>query len=309
MNETLMFTIITLCVIGVLAAIILYFVASKFKVYEDPRIDEVVKMLPGANCGGCGYPGCKGFAEAMVANDDISNLFCNVGGGEMMSSIASYLGKEAAAVEPKVATIKCNGTCSNRPRINEYDGAKSCAIQASLYGGETACSYGCLGCGDCVEVCSFGAIKINPETGLPEVDDALCTACGACVTACPKNVIELRKRGVKGRKVYVSCSNHDKGGVARKACKAACIGCGKCAKACPFDAITIENNLAYIDASKCKLCRKCVVECPTGAIVEFGFPPRKPIEAKPIDLTATKPVAPKVVEAEKQSEQSETTTK
>ena len=276
MNETLLFTIITLCTIGILAAIILYFVAQKFKVYEDPRIDEVEKMLPGANCGGCGYPGCRGFADALVANDDISDLFCNVGGGDLMGGIASYLGKAAAVKEPQVAVLKCSGSCDKRERTNRYDGTSSCAIQASLYGGETACSYGCLGCGDCVDVCAFGAIKINPETLLPVVDDKLCTACGKCVTACPKRIIELRKRAPKERKVYVACSSNDKGGVARKACAAACIGCGKCVKVCPFDAIVLDKNLAYIDANKCRLCRKCVQECPTKAIVEIGFPPPRP---------------------------------
>ena len=116
---------------------------------------------------------------------------------------------------------------------------------------------------------------MNPETGLPEVDEEKCTACGACVKACPKMIIELRKKAPKGRKIYVSCVNKDKGAMARKACKVACIGCGKCAKVCPFDAIKVENNLAYIDATKCKMCRKCVMECPTGAIVEVGFPARK----------------------------------
>ena len=130
---------------------------------------------------------------------------------------------------------------------------------------------------------------MNPETGLPEVDDEKCTACGACVKACPKMIIELRKKAPKGRKIYVSCVNKDKGAVARKACKVACIGCGKCAKVCAHDAITVVNNLAYIDSTKCKMCRKCVAECPTGAIIEVGFPVRKPVAE-----SAPKAEAPKV---------------
>ena len=129
--------------------------------------------------------------------------------------------------------------------------------------------------GDCVTVCDFDAIHMNPLTGLPEVIDEKCVACGACVEACPKNLIELRKKAPKDRKIYVSCRNMDKGGVARKACSVACIGCGKCQKECNFDAITIENNLAFIDSDKCKLCRKCVSVCPTNAIIELNFPPRK----------------------------------
>ena len=138
------------------------------------------------------------------------------------------------------------------------------------------CGYGCLGCGDCVNACKFGAITINSETGLPEVDEDKCTGCGACVKACPRHIIELRKKGPKGRRVYVRCVNKDKGAVAMKACKAACIGCGKCAKECKFEAITIENNLSYIDPDKCRMCRKCEAACPTGAIVAVNFPPRKP---------------------------------
>ena len=249
--EVLLYTILTLCALGVLSAVILYFVAQKFRVEEDPRIDEVEKMLPGANCGGCGFAGCRGLADALVKRDDISALFCPVGGGETMKSVAAYLGKAAAEKQPEVATVRCGGTCEKRPRTNEYNGAKSCAVAASLYVGETGC----------------------PETGLPEVDADKCTACGACVKACPKMIIELRKKWPKNRAVYVSCVSKDKGAVVMKACKAGCIGCGKCVKVCAFDAITVENNLAYIDPQKCKLCRKCVNECPTGAIRLVGMDP------------------------------------
>lgn len=279
-------TVLVISGLGAVLALLLFLVAKKFKVEEDPRIDEVEKKLPGANCGGCGFAGCRGMAEALVKEDDISSLYCPVGGGECMKLIAAYLGKVAAEKEPQVAVVRCSGSCENRPRTNVYDGATSCKIAASLYAGNTGCAFGCLGLGDCVAACEFDAIHMNPETGLPEVDEEKCTACGACAKACPKIVIELRKKAPKGRKIYVSCVNKDKGAVARKACKVACIGCGKCAKVCPHGAITVENNLAYIDYTKCKFCRKCVMECPTGAILEFGFPARKP-------ATETKPAAPK----------------
>ena len=274
----MLITILTLSILGVLAAVILYFIAQKFKVYEDPRIDETESMLPGANCGGCGYPGCRGLADALVKNDDISALYCPVGGAATMKKIADFLGKSAPDKEPEVAVVRCGGSCAKRQRINVYDGISSCALQASLYGGETGCNWGCLGWGDCVTVCNFKAIEIDKNSGLPVVDQDKCTACGACVKACPKIIIELRKKGVKDRRIFVSCVNKDKGAIARKSCEVACIGCGKCVKTCPFEAITLENNLAYIDYNKCKLCRKCVSECPTGAITECNFPVKKSLD-------------------------------
>ncbi len=271
----LTYTILTLLTLGVLSAVILYFVAQKFKVWEDPRIDQVEAMLPGANCGGCGMPGCRALAEALVKQDDISTLFCPVGGGATMGGIASFLGKAAPDKEPQVAVVRCGGSCDRRARTNTWDGAPSCAAITALYGGETGCTYGCLGKGDCVPVCNFDAIHIDPATGLAAVDEQKCTACGKCVTACPKAIIELRRKGVKGRRVYVNCINKDKGAISRKVCEVSCIGCGKCVKACGFEAITLSGNLAYIDPLKCKLCRKCAPECPTGAIVECNFPAKK----------------------------------
>ncbi|OFX25402.1 MAG: ferredoxin [Bacteroidetes bacterium GWA2_31_9b] len=288
MSTTLLFTIISLSALGAISAIILYFVAQKFKVYEDPRIDLVTEALPVANCGGCGYPGCRGMAEAMVKADDISTFYCPVGGNEVMATVAKILGKEAIVKDPLVAVVRCSGSFSKRPRLNEYDGAATCIISSSLYSGETGCQYGCLGLGDCVAVCKFDAIYMDFETGLPVVIDKNCTACGACVKACPNKIIELRKKHKKDLKIYVSCVNKDKGGIARKACEVACIGCGKCVKICPYEAITLENNLAYIDPNKCKLCRKCVEVCPTSAILEINFPPRKEKESNAENIETSK---------------------
>ena len=274
MTTTIIYTIISLCAIWIASAVILYFVAQKFKVEEDPRIDTVESILPGANCGGCGKPGCRGFAEATVKATSLDGLFCPVGGAETMTKVAAALGMEVTVQTPQIAVVRCNGTCDHRQRTSQYDGYKSCAIEHSLYRGETDCTFGCLGCGDCVTACPFDAIHMD-ENGLPVVSEEKCVACGACVKACPRNIIELRNKGVKGRRVFVCCVNKDKGNIARKACTAACIGCGKCVKECPFEAITLENNLAYIDFRKCRLCRKCVSVCPTHAIHEVNFAPRK----------------------------------
>jgi Na+-translocating ferredoxin:NAD+ oxidoreductase subunit B len=273
--ELILLTLIVFSSLGVVLAIILYFVAQKFKVYEDPKIDEVEAHTPGANCGGCGYPGCRGFAEACVKADSLDGLFCPPGGNEVMANIAKALGQEAVEKEPQVAVLRCNGSPDKRRKTSFYDGPKSCAIASKVFSSDTDCQYGCLALGDCVKACTFDAMKMNSETELPEIDEEKCTACNACVTACPKGIIELRNKGKKGRRIYVSCINKDKGGVAKKACESACIGCKKCEKVCAFDAIKIVDFCAYIDFEKCKLCRKCAPECPTGAILEVNFPPRK----------------------------------
>lgn len=273
-------SLLVLGITGLVAAVLLFLVAQKFKVEEDPRIDQVQEVLPGANCGGCGFAGCRALAEACVKADALDGILCPVGGTPTMQKVGEILGKVAAVAESKVAVVRCNGTCEARPRTSTYDGVKSCRIQHNLYAGETGCAYGCLGCGDCVAACQFDAIHMDAQTGLPVVDDEKCTSCGMCVKACPRNIIELRNKGPKGRRMVVECVNKDKGAVARKACLNACIGCGKCQKVCTFDSITIENNLAYIDYTKCRLCRKCEAECPTGAIHAIHFPPRKPAESE-----------------------------
>ena len=283
MSITIIYTIATLSVIGTSAAVVLYFVSRKFHVYEDPRIDEVEEQLPAANCGGCGYAGCRAFAEACVKASGLEELNCPVGGNETMNKVAALLGMESVKKDARIAFIRCNGTCDHRPKTSRYDGASTCAIAASVYSGESDCQWGCLGYGDCFDACDFDAIELRSDLGVPKIIDDKCVACGACVEACPKNLIELRKQNPKNRKVVVACMNQDKGGVARKACAVACIGCTKCEKECKFDAITINNNLAFIDSDKCKLCRKCVPVCPTGSIIEENFPPRKvKVEEKPV---------------------------
>jgi Na+-translocating ferredoxin:NAD+ oxidoreductase RNF subunit RnfB len=280
MGSTIIVISISLGSIAAVSAVILHFVAQKFQVIEDPLIDDIHEMLPVVNCGGCGFPGCRSFAEALTVAETLDGLNCPVAGKEVMSSIANMLGKAAAEVDPKVAVLLCHGAPDFRSRTSHYDGVENCQIQHKLYLGETDCFYGCLGSGNCVKACKFDAMAMDTATKLPIIFDDKCVACEACVKACPRNLIELRKKAKKDRKIYVACSNRDKGALAIKACKAACIACNKCFKVCEFGAIVIENKLAYIDAQKCTLCRKCVMECPSNSIVEINFPPRKPkIEA------------------------------
>ena len=281
--NSIIIAVVILGGIAFVAALVLFVCSKKFAVFEDPRIARVNELLPGANCGGCGFAGCNAMAEALVKESDkgsIEGISCPVGGAEVMSQVANLLGMTVANGEPQVAVIRCNGTCENRPRISQYVGLRTCAAMNACGAGETACGYGCLGCGDCVNACQFDALHMNEETGLPEVDENKCVACGACVKACPRHIIELRKKGPKNRRVFVSCVNRDKGAIAMKACKSACIGCGKCAKECQFEAITIEENLSYIDFTKCRLCKKCVAICPTKAIQAVNFPLPKNTEIK-----------------------------
>lgn len=281
--------VLVLGAIALIAAVILYFVSRKFTVQEDPRTEQVTDLLPGANCGNCGQTSCAAMAKALVngaGKGSISGLYCPVGGERVMTRIADLLGMTVSAKDPMVAVVRCNGTCEHRPQVAVYDGLRTCAAMDACGRGETGCSYGCLGCGDCVAACSFDAIHINRETGLPEVDEDRCTSCGACVKACPRNIIELRKKGLKGRRIYVQCVNKDPGRLARAVCSVACIGCGKCQKVCPFDAITIIDHLSYIDFDRCRLCTKCVEVCPTGAIVKVNFPiPRQHANTEKVSMS------------------------
>ncbi len=274
--NSILISIIVLGGTGILCAAILYFVARRFYVEEDPRIALVEELLPGANCGGCGRSGCHDFACACVSATTLDGLNCPGAGEEAMRKIGEIVGLASVASKPMVAVLRCNGSCENRPVTSVYDGAGTCAIMNSVYAGTTDCSYGCIAFGDCVSACRFGALQIDPETKLPVIDEDKCTACGICVKACPRHLIELRAKGPRGLRVWVACANRDRGAMAMKECKAACIGCGKCKKECQFEAITVEDNLAYIDYNKCRLCKKCVDTCPTKAIHSANFPVKRP---------------------------------
>lgn len=292
MTDSILNSVILLALLGAVAALVLYVVSRKFYVYEDPLIATVEDLLPGANCAGCGSPGCRSFAEKLVGTQDISDLFCPVGGNDTMHLVAEALGKDITEKDPTLAVIRCQGSCEVRPKTTEYQGPRSCAISALIYSGETDCQFGCLGDGDCVDVCKFDAMYMDETTGLPVVITDKCTSCGMCVDACPRNIIEMRPKHKRDLKIFVGCLNEEKGGIAKRACSVACIGCSKCMDICPKDAINMDNNLAYIDAEICTLCRKCVDVCPTHSIIETNFPPRKPKKVNPAVAVKIEPVKP-----------------
>lgn len=255
---------------GVVAALVLWFVAKKFYVYEDPRIAEVEAYLPGANCGSCGESGCHQFAVACSQATSLEGLNCPGAGGEAMAKIADIVGLAAVATVPKIAAVHCGGSCDARPQRNRYDGIRSCALEASLYCGESDCQFGCLGCGDCEQACPYDSIHIDEETGLPVVKTDTCVGCGRCVDACPRNIISLEPYTPGSSLVWVACSNKERGGQAMKECEVACIGCTKCARVCPSQAVTMADFLSHIDAEKCVACGACIDACPRNCIHHLG---------------------------------------
>jgi Na+-translocating ferredoxin:NAD+ oxidoreductase RNF subunit RnfB len=275
MSTTILYTILVLTSVGILAAVIIHYVSKKFEVQEDERISEVEQVLPNTNCGGCGQPGCKAFAKAVVEAGDLSELHCPVGGNAVMKQVAEILGIKAVERDPYIAVVRCSGSFEYRKKTNIYDGESSCKIAANLYSGDTGCAYGCLGMGDCVTVCDFEAIYMDERTGLPIVLEDKCTACNACVKECPKDILELWPKGKKNKRIYVACLNEEKGSTARKECAVACSGCAKCFDACRYDAITIENSLATIDPEKCALCLECVETCDVRNIITANVPDEK----------------------------------
>lgn len=280
--SALVVTALVLGIVGIVGAVVLYIVLRFFRVEEDERIGLIEELLPGANCGACGRNGCHDFAVACVGATALDGLNCPGAGSKAMAEIGRIVGLAAMGSEPQVAVVRCNGAREKRRKLADFDGVATCEIISFSISGCYSCPFGCLGCGDCVGACRFGAMCLDEKVRLPMVDDEKCTGCGECVRRCPKSLIELRPKGKRGQRVWVACSNRDKGAAARQSCEAACIGCGKCMRACPFGAVAVADNLAYIDAEKCRLCRKCVAACPTGAIHTVNFP-------KPLDNRVSEP--------------------
>ena len=256
----ILYAVLILGGLALVFGIILAVAAKVFEVKVDERLPQIQECLAGANCGGCGYPGCAGCAEAILAGKAPVNA-CAPAGAEAAAKIAAIMGMEAPSGEKMVAHVICNGGEAAVKKY-EYRGVQDCLGALKVGAGPLECAYGCLGLGSCVKACKFDAIHIN-ERGVAEVDPEKCTNCGACRVACPRKII---KEVPASRKVHVQCANKDKGAVAMKVCKSSCIGCGMCAKNCKFDAIHVVDGVAVIDYDKCKGCKICTKVCPRDAI-------------------------------------------
>lgn len=246
--------------LGLVFGLGLSYASKVFEVKVDERIGKVRDLLPGANCGACGFSGCDGLAEAIV-NEGIPASRCPVGGVAVANAISDFMGVDEGSIDVKEARVICQGTCENAQIKYDYSGIEDCHAANMLAGGMDACSYGCIGLGSCKKVCPFDAIVV--ENGLARIIPEKCTGCGTCVAECPKNIIKLVPV-LSG--FTVKCSNHDKGVISRKNCVVGCIACQKCVKVCPSSAITVADNLAVIDSEKCTNCGECAKVCPQKCI-------------------------------------------
>ena len=261
---TIIIPAVIVAVVGLIAAVILTIASKLMYVPVDEKVAAIREVLPGANCGACGFAGCDDYAAAFGENPALSTALCPVGGSSIASQIAGIMGVDAADAEEKVAMVMCQGNYGVTRQIMEADRIHTCKEAKMFYGGQWACPYGCLGLGDCFNVCKFDAIRI--VNGVARIDRDKCVGCGACDDTCPNNIISMVN---KKNLVFVACKSMEKGAKTRKTCENGCIGCMKCQKTCKFEAIKVENNVAQVDLEACKNCGLCEKECPTGAIVNY----------------------------------------
>ncbi len=253
--------------IGGFFGAVLAFAGRKLQVESDPRVEKIIELLPGANCGSCGFPGCAGFAAA-VAEGRAPAGGCNVCGAEARRRIAEIMGVslEAEAARRLVARIACSGCAENRADAFVYNGVRDCHLAAKTLGAPGKCNFGCFGFGSCVQSCPFGAISIG-KNGIAEFDSSKCTGCGVCVSVCPQRLIQLYDADAK---VQIKCNNRNKGKAAMEVCRVSCISCGLCVRSCPKQAISLadgpEGSLPVIDYEKCVGCGICAAKCPRRCI-------------------------------------------
>ncbi len=252
-------------VIGAVIGILLTVASKVFHVETDEKVTKITEALPGANCGGCGYSGCGGYAAAVAKGEAAPDL-CKPGGAETAAAIGKILGVEVKPGGREVAFVRCNGNCEATEDKYTYIGTRSCAAVERFYNGTGKCRAGCHGMGDCAAVCPNGCITII--NGVAVVDPTNCIACGKCVKACPNKLVILIK---ESQRYMVRCYSPDNGKKTREICKNGCISCGLCVKKCPEKAITIDDNHAEIDMKKCKGCGICAEACPVKCIVKLPY--------------------------------------
>lgn len=257
---TILTPVLIVGIIGLLAGVILAVASVVMAVPKDEKAEALEEILPGANCGACGFSGCSGYAKAMAEGTAQPGL-CSPGGADTAAECAKLLGSGDVTLERKTAVVHCMGSSDNTEDKMIYDGTNSCAAAILLAGGVSSCAYGCMGFGDCVQACEYGAVRIC--NGLAKIDPQLCKACGKCVTACPKGILSLVP--VK-KTAVVRCSSCARAKDVMAVCKVGCIGCGKCTRTCEFGAISVSNGLAAVDSAKCTGCGKCMEACPRHVI-------------------------------------------
>lgn len=286
--QALFIAVIVMVALGGVLSAILAIANKKLYVYEDPRINKVEDLLPSANCGACGFPGCRVFAEKVVEGESTPGK-CTVSSPEEREVIADLLGIDVGAEEKKVARLACAGGSHVARQRVQYMGLQTCQAASLVAGGGKGCAWGCLGLADCEVVCDFDAITMD-EFGLPVVDEDLCTACGDCVDICPKDLFSIQP---VSNRLWVACKNEAFGDDAEDECEVACTACGKCVQDAPEGLIKIEKNLAVVDYSKSELANEqCMQRCPTGAIVWLvkDDVSIKGVEAKRIIRTTSLPL-------------------
>ncbi len=264
----MLIAVLCIAAIGFVAAVVLAVADKYLSVREDPRIGMVTASLPGANCGGCGFPGCDGYARALVAGTAPAGA-CSAADEKTNAEIAAIVGKAAAATEKRVAIVKCCGTRSEAIRIGDYNGICDCNVAASVSGGDKGCSWGCLGYGACANVCPKGAISITD--GLAKVNKRFCIGCGKCVTSCPKKLIELVPYSAT---MHVLCNNPEKGPMVRKVCGVGCIGCRLCEKNSGGPGqghFKFEGFLASVNYANPPVDHQIAAKCPAKCIFEDPF--------------------------------------